>query len=171
MKYAKVAVEAANFTFDKEFDYIIPESLEEAAQKGCRVTVPFGIKNKKCLGVIFDVTDHSDGKRLKKISEVLDKSPLLNNEMLSLAAWIKDRTFCTLYEAAKAMLPTGINHKIITSYAANPEADESKIQKFSETEKEIFEFLRKKKVYVKSDSIFKSLGMQNTKQGMLFPYH
>lgn len=161
MKYAKVAVEAANFTFDKEFDYIIPESLEEAAQKGCRVTVPFGIKNKKCLGVIFDVTDHSDGKRLKKISEVLDKSPLLNNEMLSLAAWIKDRTFCTLYEAAKAMLPTGINHKIITSYAANPEADESKIKKLSDTEKEIFEYLRKKKVYVKSDSIFKSLGMQN----------
>ena len=121
MKYARVAVEAATFTFDKVFDYIIPESLEKTAQKGCRVTVPFGIKNKKCLGIIFDVTEHSEGKKLKKISEILDEAPLLNDEMLSLAEWIKDRTFCTLYEASKAMLPKGINHRIVTSYAANPE--------------------------------------------------
>lgn len=161
MKYARVAVEAATFTFDKVFDYIIPEQLEEAARKGCRVTVPFGIKNKKCLGVIFDVTGHSEGKKLKKISEVLDKSPLLSDEMLSLAEWIKDRTFCTLYEAAKAMLPTGINHKIITSYAANPEADELKISRLGDAEKEIFEFLQNKKIYVKGEALFKSLGMQN----------
>ena len=99
MKYAKVAVEAATFTFDKEFDYIIPEQLEEAAKKGCRVTVPFGMKNKKCLGIIFDITDYSEGKKLKKITEVLDENPLLSDEMLQLALWIKDRTFCTLYEA------------------------------------------------------------------------
>ena len=49
MKYAKVAVEAATFTFDKAFDYIIPAELESAAQKGCRVTVPFGIKTKSVL--------------------------------------------------------------------------------------------------------------------------
>ena len=164
MKYAKVAVEAATFAFDKEFDYIIPESLEESARNGCRVTVPFGIKNKKCLGIIFDVTDRSDGKKLKKIAEVLDKKPLLSDEMLSLAVWIKERTFCTLYEAAKAMLPTGINHKIVTSYAVNPEAKEETINALSGAEKEIFDFLEKKKIYVKADSIFKSLGMKNNFQ-------
>lgn len=161
MKYAKVAVEAATFTFDKEFDYIIPESLEEVAQKGCRVTVPFGIKNKKCLGVIFDVTDSSEGKRLKKISDVLDKKPLLNDEMLSLAVWIKERTFCTLYEAAKAMLPTGINHKMVASYAVNPDVNPEKLVGLDSAEKEIFDFLNNKKIYVKGDSVFKSLGMKN----------
>lgn len=161
MKYARVAVEAATFTFDKEFDYIIPESLEEAAQKGCRVTVPFGIKNKKCLGIIFDVTDRSEGKKLKKITEVLDKKPLLSDEMLSLAAWIKERTFCTLYEAAKAMLPTGINHKMVNSYAVNPDADKIIIGDLSGAEKEIFEFLEKKKIYVKAAALFKALGMKN----------
>lgn len=161
MKYARVAVEAATFTFDKEFDYIIPESLEEAAQKGCRVTVPFGIKNKKCLGVIFEVTEQTEGKKLKKIAEVLDKKPLLNDEMLSLAVWIKDRTFCTLYEAAKAMLPTGINHKMVASYAANPEAKPEIVAVLSDTEKEIFDYLNKRKIYVKGDSVFKSLGMKN----------
>ena len=47
MKYAKVAVESAVFTFDKAFDYAIPEEMEASAQRGCRVTVPFGRSNKK----------------------------------------------------------------------------------------------------------------------------
>ncbi len=160
MKFAKVAVEASTFSFDKEFDYIIPEQLEDIALKGCRVTVPFGAKNKKCIGIIFDTTDYSDGKKLKKISEVLDKTPLLNDEMLSLAVWIKDRTFCTLYEAAKAMLPTGINHRIVASYAVNPELPDYSEEELNETEKEIMRFLEKRKVYVKSDTVFKSLGIK-----------
>ncbi len=161
MKYAKVAVDAAVFTFDKEFDYIIPPELESAAQKGCRVTVPFGNGNKKCLGIIFDVTDYSEGKRLKKISEVLDESPLLGDEMLELARWIKNRTFCTLYEAAKAMLPGGINHHIVVSYAVNVNIDEKKSDLLSGAEKEVFEYLKGKGVFVKSDSIFKALALKS----------
>ncbi len=179
MKYAKVAVEAANFSFDKSFDYIIPEALEKIAQKGCRVTVPFGIKNKKCLGVIMDITDFSDGKRLKKIAEVLDEKPLLNDEMLSLAMWIKERTFCTLYEAAKAMLPSGINHKMVASYAVNPEADESLISSLEGTEKEIYVYLDERKVFVKEESVCNALGVKNSsslfsgmvKKGILLSSH
>ncbi len=160
MKYAKVAVDAAVFTFDKEFDYIIPPELESAAKKGCRVTVPFGNGNKKCLGIIFDVTDYSEGKRLKKISEVLDESPLLSDEMLDLARWIKNKTFCTLYEAAKAMLPGGINHHIVVSYAVNVNIDEKKSDSLSGAEKEVFEYLKAKGAFVKSDSIFKALALK-----------
>lgn len=161
MKYAKVAVENANYTFDKDFDYIIPDYLEDSAQIGCRVTVPFGIRNKKCLGIIFDITDHSDGKKLKKIDEILDEKPLLNSEMISLASWIKERTFCTLYEAAKTMLPSGINHKIIVSYAVNPDADEKKISSLEGIKKEIYDYLYERKVYVRRDLICKALKIKN----------
>lgn len=161
MKYAKVAVEAAVFTFDKEFDYIIPPELEASAKKGCRVTVPFGNSNKKCLGIIFNVTDFSEGKRLKKISEVLDEYPLLSDEMLELAVWIKDRTFCTLYEAAKAMLPSGINHHMVVSYAVNADAADSVIALLDGAEKEVYKYLKSKGVFVKADSIFKALAMKN----------
>lgn len=160
MKYAKVAVEDAVFTFDKEFDYIIPSELEESAKCGCRVTVPFGNGNRKRIGIIFDVTDFSESKRLKKISSVLDNEPLLNSEMLSLARWIKDRTFCTLYEAAKAMLPTGINHKMVVSYAVNADADGEKAAALEGTEKEIFDYLKNRGVFVKSDNLFKALGIK-----------
>ncbi|MEE1011397.1 MAG: primosomal protein N' [Acutalibacteraceae bacterium] len=160
MKYAKVAVDSAVFTFDKAFDYIIPAELEDAAQKGCRVTVPFGKASKKRIGIIFDVTDFSDNKRLKKISSVLDESPLLNDEMLKLAEWIKERTFCTLYEAAKAMLPAGINHRMVSSYAVSTQIPENAIDSLNETEKEILDYLYKRAVFVKADNIFNALGLK-----------
>ncbi len=159
MKYAKVAVESADFTFDKEFDYIIPPELESSVLKGCRVTVPFGKGNRKRLGIVFDVTDFSEGKRLKKISELLDSSPLLGDEMLQLAKWIKERTFCTLYEAAKAMLPSGINHRMVVSYAVNGDECKKNADALSGAEKEIFEYLSAKGVFIKSDTIFKSLSL------------
>lgn len=162
MKYAKVAVESATFTFDKAFDYAIPSELETAAKKGCRVTVPFGNGNKKRIGIIFDITDYTESKRVKKISEVLDEEPLLSDEMLELAEWIKDRTFCTLYEAAKAMLPTGINHRMVVSYAVSSEIPDDEIECLNETEKEILDYLYKRAVFVKADNIFKALGMKNT---------
>ncbi len=160
MKIAKVAVEAAVFTFDKEFDYLIPEQLEASAQKGCRVTVPFGNGNKKCIGFIFDLADKSDSKRLKKITEVIDEKPLFSDEMIQLARWIKDRTFCTLYEAAKAMLPTGINHRMVASYAANREADPERIRKLDSVEKELYEYLLNRGVFVKADNAFKAMGIK-----------
>lgn len=160
MLYAKVAVEAANYAFDKKFDYIVPSELENAAQIGCRVTVPFGNGNRKCLGVIFEITDFSEGKRLKKIVSVLDEKPLLNSEMLSLADFIKDRTFCTFYEAAKVLLPTGINHKMVFSYAANPDADSKKIEALEGAEKEFFDCISKKGVFVRPETVFNSLKMK-----------
>ncbi len=161
MKYAKVAVELTNFTFDKVFDYIIPAELEESVKKGCRVTVPFGRGNTKRIGIIFDITDFTEGKRLKKITEVLDESPLLNSEMLELAEWIKDRTFCTLYEAAKAMLPTGVNHRMVSSYAVSEDCSQKKIDSLSTTEKEIFEYLKKRGVFTKSESVSNALGLKS----------
>ena len=160
MKYAKVAVESAVFTFDKAFDYAIPPELEAKVRKGCRVTVPFGNGNRKRIGIVFELSDETDSKRIKKISDVLDDEPMLGDEMLSLAEWIKDRTFCTLYEAAKAMLPTGINHKMVLSYAANPEADEKKISALDGAEKEFFDYVAKKGVFVKAETVFNALSVK-----------
>ncbi len=157
MKFAKVAVEAANYAFDAEFDYIIPPELEETALTGCRVAVPFGNGNRTSLGVIFGLADSSDGKRLKKISEVLDEKPLLNEEMLGLARYIAQRTFCTLYEAAKAMLPSGINHRIVRSYAAVTEGVREKAAALEGTEREFYNYLADKGTFVKPEAVFRSL--------------
>lgn len=159
MKYAKVAVEAANYSFDTEFTYIIPNDLEEAAQKGCRVTVPFGNSNKKSLGIIFDITDDKPTGRLKKLSEVSDDSPLLNDEALELSRFIADRSFCTLYDAAKSTLPAGINYHIVKFYAAATPSDEAKLSKLEGSDREIYDFLLGRGDFVREDLILKNLSL------------
>lgn len=159
MNIAKVAVEAATYSFDKAFDYRVPSELVGKVMCGSRVVVPFGNGNKKCIGIVFELCSLSDSKRLKSIVSLLDEKPLLNAEMLSLAEWIKDRTFCTLYEAAKVMLPSGINHRIVSSYALGANVTEEAVAKLDSREREIVDFLKSKGVLVKSDVIFKSLGM------------
>ena len=156
MKYAKTAVEAANYSFDTEFTYIIPDELADKVLPGCRVIVPFGNGNKKSLGIVFEVTEERPEGKLKKISELRDETPLLSDEMLSLAKNIADKTFCTLYEAAKAMLPAGINYRMVKLYAANPEADKKKIDRLGEAETEVYSFLLGRGEFVREDLIWKN---------------
>ena len=112
---AKVAVENTAFSFDDAFDYAIPEKLSKDVRPGVRVLVPFGRGSKKRQGVVFALREKSkDAVKLKNIAAVLDPSPLLNNEMLRLAVFMKDEYFCTLYEAVKAMLPTGLGLNLVT---------------------------------------------------------
>ncbi len=160
MKYAKVAVEAAGFTFDKAFDYTVPAEFYSTAKRGCRVVVPFGRGNRRCIGVIFDICDETESKNPKKIISVLDLEPLLDDEMLRLAEWIKERTFCTLYEAVKAMLPTGINHRMVNSYAPSQVFNGEELETLSENERKFFEYVKKRGTFVKSENVFKALKIQ-----------
>lgn len=172
---AKVAVENAAYSFDDAFDYAIPDALRADVQPGVRVLVPFGNGNKKRQGFVFALRENSSAKRLKSIAEVLDKAPLLNNELLRLAVFLKEQTFCTLFEAAKAMLPSGIGLHFVLSYIANLDAkvDETDL---SEPEREVLAYLREKEIYVKSEKIFRDLGLkaqpqlleQMTRKGLLF---
>lgn len=174
MKLAGVAVENAAFSFDKAFDYIITADLEQKAVPGVRVTVPFGKGSKKRLGIILTVFEGENRKGLKKISAVLDEEPLLNAEMLEMVSWLKDRTFCTLYEAAKAILPAGINHRMVLSYtdAGNKEAAHN----LTPSEAEVYNYVASKSGYVKRDAVLKALGLSSdcktpddlVKKGALF---
>ncbi len=155
---AKVAVEAATYSFDKAFDYLIPTELENLVKVGCRVIVPFGRGNTKRQGFVFSVTDSSEDKDLKKIAAVPDKAPLLNCEMLNLAVWLKQHTFCTLYDAAKVCLPSGIGLNFVSLYAA-AQVDEENIDSLDEIQKEVYNYLKNASKYVKKEKILKDLGL------------
>lgn len=117
--YAKVAVENTAYDFDKLFDYAVPIEYSELAVPGCRVLIPFGRGNKKRRGVIFEINDIAEYEKIKPISVLLDETPVLSPEMILMAKWFKDNYYCTYYDAAKVMLPTGINVRIVTSYKAS----------------------------------------------------
>ena len=157
MSYARVAVADTAFSFDQAFDYQIPPALAEASVPGVRVTVPFGTGNAKRMGMILAVADSTDAKRVKKIATVEDAAPLLDAEQLQMVWMLQERTFCTLYEAVKAMLPSGLQYRIVASYAVSPDADPAKIEALSADEAAFFACLRKRGTFVKAANVFKAI--------------
>lgn len=101
----KIAVSAATFAIDKPYSYLIPAGME--LQPGQRVMVPFGRGNRRCEGVVLAV-EASDAPGLKTVESVLDEKPVLTSDMLHLAGFVRERYFCTLYDAIRAMLPAGL---------------------------------------------------------------
>ena len=102
---AKLAVSAATFAIDKPYSYFIPEEME--LQPGQRVMVPFGRGNRRCEGVVLSVEEGTQ-PGLKAVERALDEEPLVSLYMLRLAAFVRDRYFCTFYDAIRAMLPAGL---------------------------------------------------------------
>lgn len=151
-KIAAVAVENSAFSFDKPFLYLLGE---EKCCPGCRVLVPFGRGNKCRQGIVLSVLGYNGEEKLKRISQVIDESPILNDEMLKLAEWLKERTFCTYFEAAKAVLPSGMCHRTVTTYTAVPNLD---LSECSTDEKQIYNFLLSQKDYVEGEKLLKKLG-------------
>lgn len=102
---AKIAVAAATFAIDKPYSYRIPAGM--ALQPGMRVQVPFGRGNRRTEGVVLAVEDGS-AETLKAIDHCLDEVPQVTMQMLQLAAFMRERYFCTLFEAVRVMLPAGL---------------------------------------------------------------
>lgn len=102
---ALIAVSAAVYAIDKPYSYRIPADCH--VLPGMRVIVPFGRGNRKSEGLVLEVKD-GDETGLKQIEEVLDEEPVLSPESLRMAAFMRDRYFCTFYDAAKSMLPAGL---------------------------------------------------------------
>ncbi|MCR4925127.1 MAG: primosomal protein N' [Clostridiales bacterium] len=158
---ARVAVENVAYSFDKIYDYIIPDAYLSQAKIGSRVTVPFGLGNKTRLGVIFELDKIEPNNKIKSIIAVLDKVPLIDDEMIKMALWLKERTFCTLFEATKCLLPSGINLRLVQSYIVNNKADENEIASLSEEEKSVFDYLLSKKGYIEEEKIIKDLSLDS----------
>ncbi len=101
----KIAVSAATFAIDKPYSYRIPEGMR--AEPGMRVQLPFGRANKRTEGVVLTL-EEGDESKLKPIERCLDEEPLLTPRQLRLAAFMRERYFCTFYDAIRAMLPAGL---------------------------------------------------------------
>ena len=124
---ASVAVSAAIYAIDKPYSYQIPDGM--SVSPGVRVLVPFGNGNRRCEGLVLEVLDKSEDG-LKFIEAVLDEQPVISAEFLRLAAFIRERYFCTFYEAIKVILPVGLwfrtNELCVLT---DKEPDESKLKK------------------------------------------
>ena len=101
----KIAVSAANFAIDKPYSYWIPQDM--ALAPGQRVMVPFGRANRRTEGIVLTVEPGSEDK-LKPVESCLDDDPILTETQLRLAAFLRERYFCTFFDAIRVMLPAGL---------------------------------------------------------------
>ncbi len=119
----KVAVSAAPYHIDKPYDYLVPAELEDRAVPGVRVTVPFGRGNKPSEGLILARGEGKKVRGLKALSAVLDREPVLDGSELALALWMRQRYFCTMFEAARTMLPAGLWYRLQEIWRLQAELD------------------------------------------------
>lgn len=104
----RVAVSAAQYAFDRLYDYDIPADLADAVQPGVRVIVPFGGGNRRCEAIVVRMGCDEAQQKRKAICSVLDAQPVLDGHLLKLAAHLCSSLFCTFYDCARAMLPAGL---------------------------------------------------------------
>lgn len=140
---AKVYVDKTIYRMDMAFDYLVPPALAETLKRGCRVVVPFSNSNKKKQGVVVSISEETEMKmQLKTIALQLDKEPIVSEEMFVMIDFLVRNTFCTYYEAVKAILPTGVNVDVVESFKLASSVDSIEMVKFSEEEQRLIEFLR-----------------------------
>lgn len=106
-KYAEVIVDVSTMQTNHPFTYRIPEKFRHFLQVGMRVVVEFGNGRRKIQGFVVKLTNQYKGQyQLKSIIDVLDLSPVLNDEELKLSGWLAQQTFAFQIRCLQVMLPS-----------------------------------------------------------------
>ena len=86
MIIGKIIIDIASSLVDKVFDYLLPS---ENFEVGMRVYVPFGKIVKE--GYLVEIADHSDydQSKLKTVISTIDPFPIISQEQLDLAKFMK----------------------------------------------------------------------------------
>lgn len=100
---------------DQLFTYKIPKALQGKVQSGVRVMVPF--QRQIQTGYVVSLESESTIENLRAIQAVLDDSPIIQPDMMSVCAWIADYYCCSLGEALHGTVPAGIAVRTAKQYS------------------------------------------------------
>ncbi len=136
---AEIAVSGTLYSFDMLFSYVVPQNMSGSVKCGCRVLVPFGRGNSRRIGVVMRLT-HGGGSGLKTVVSLIDSEPVISEELIKIAFYLHDNTFCTYFEAVKVMLPPAMNVIVKEKFRLNRSF--SDFDSISSNAKEILEKLQ-----------------------------
>lgn len=114
MSTVQVAVDNATFHFDKLYTYRLPLQLEGQVFEGSMVLVPFGRGNRPRMAVVLAVGEEPTAEKTARLKELFAAAPeqaRLTPDLLKLVHFLKERTFCTYYEAVRAIIPYGAQYR------------------------------------------------------------
>lgn len=109
--YAQIIVDVPLMQTDQAYTYLVSEEFEAGIVPGIRVHVPFGKGNRLIQGIVVGLTEELPERTqdIKPIVEVLDYSPVLNQEQFWLADQMRKTVFAYKITLLKAMLPSLLN--------------------------------------------------------------
>ena len=91
---ARVAVEKAAYSFDKEFSYLVPDAFAACCAVGKRVLVPFGRGNSRRQGIVTGLAKAENTEGFKELLSVLDEEPV--HYVCNCSRERLERYFCTM---------------------------------------------------------------------------
>ena len=153
--YVNVIVDVPIKDADKGFTYKVPEAFLLLIKPGMRVTVPFGRKHVE--GFIIDITKeiptNMSISQIKSIINIIDATPVLNNESIQLGRWMTDRYFTRLATAYQAMLPSGIKSKATKRIFCDLSPEQIQTLTITDSQRELLNYLAFEK-HIKESQIF-----------------
>ena len=112
LQIAQAAVNDANIHFDRLYSYCVPPRLAGRLWPGSMVLVPFGRGNKPRMAVVLDVQEVEEAPdKLKTLLDAAPEEARLTPDLMELVRFLKERTFCTWFEAVKAVIPYGAQYR------------------------------------------------------------
>ena len=112
LQIAQAAVNDANIHFDRLYSYCVPPRLAGRIWPGSMVLVPFGRGNKPRMAVVLDVQEVEEAPdKLKTLLDAAPEEARLTPDLMELVRFLKERTFCTWFEAVKAVIPYGAQYR------------------------------------------------------------
>ena len=121
---AKVAIDKASYSYDKLYTYLVPQEMIEKLQVGTRVTVPFGRGNKKRVALVMQMQKCDFVEEgIKPIFSMIDATPVVTQEGVAIADFLKHHTFCRYYDAVNCLLPAGMAVNTFFRYFVREDAD------------------------------------------------
>lgn len=95
----------------KTFSYLIPDEMMDKIQIGQVILVPFGrqgLVNAFCVGFSDYLPEHI---KAKKVSKILDETPLFSIDYLKLLEWVANYYCCDLVTVLNAAIPLKLIEK------------------------------------------------------------
>lgn len=145
---------------DMEFDYLVPDDLWPVTI-GQRIEAPFGRKNKLTKGFCVEsdidraqsFAADSSRRKLKIISAVINKHPLLDAELMSLARWISSYYVSPLGQVLAAMVPAAVKKSAGIKTKKYVYLAEDTDQVTGKKQKQIIQILRENNAFDKNTGI------------------
>ena len=128
-KVAKFVEVAVSLPLDQTFTYAVPEEWSADPVVGQRVLVPFGVR--KVTGHIVRVGGAAEPaqnekrlpRKMKRLLEVLDPEPFLDERMLAFLTWVANYYHAPLGEVLKSATPSGINLESFQTVHVTPKGE------------------------------------------------